>query len=60
MSEEYIKIGDFVVTSGKTRALKKRIIIQDSRGVCVVSEETWKQIQAIQGRNVHIKSCDVA
>lgn len=44
MIDKYKKVGEFLSPSKEPTVSEKCIVIQDSRGVCVVSEEEWRKI----------------
>ena len=57
MEENYMKIGEFLSPSHDVGVFVKRVLIQDNRGACVVSEKQWKKIRNRQNRNmIHLNS----
>lgn len=60
MVDKYKKIGEFLCPSKEPNVFEKRVVIQDYRGACVVSEREWMKIWGRQNPERWKNKADVA
>lgn len=60
MIDKYKKVGEFLSPSKIPDTFERCIIVRDSRGVCVVSEEEWMEIWGKQNPERWKNKADVA